>query len=844
MIGRQGWGLAAVYALRDLRGGINGFRVFIACLMIGVGAIALVGSVSKAIVTGLENDGRKLLGGDVALRITHRGISEEQKAWLRKRGTVSEIISMRSMARGNTGIRTLINIKAVDNLYPLYGGLVLSPNLSATKVLRKEAGVWGAAVNPIILDRLGAKIGDTVSVGNSAFQIRAIIEAEPDPLGGVRGITLGPRFLIADKSLPDTGLVQEGAQITWEYRLRLPPQTDLKLFREELNTAFPDPGWRVRDRTTATLGIERFLKRTTQFVTLVAFTALLIGGVGVGNSTRSYMAAKTGMIATLKCLGAPQSLIFRLFFIQIALMGVVGTLLGVLLGAILPVIFATSLSQVLPLPIEVGFYPVPLTLATSFGLLTASAFTVWPLAGACQTSAAALFRSLISPIAKPNGFGALLTSIATIAALGLLAVGSAQDRTIAGWFVLGALGTFLIFFGAGKLVMWTASKIRGFRTTEFRLALANLHRPGAQTGNVILSLGMGITVLVTVMVVEANIWRQLEKSLPGKAPDYYFIDIQPNQTENFDKILKASAKLDFMERVPILRGRILKVNGADASKVKVSDNKRWVLRSDRGLTWSRLPPPSANIVEGEWWPIGYQGPPLISFDLEAARAMGIGVGDALTIDVLGRPITAKISSLRKINWANLGINFVIIFSPGVIETAPQTQIATVRLSRGVTTDIEKIITDRFRNVTAVRVKDILDAVSELMAKIGWALKASALITLLAGILVLGSAIATAHRQRIYDAVILKVLGAKKTQVASTFLIEYGLLAIATAILAAVIGSGAAWAVVTQVMRAEWEMAWVVLIATVLTSCSTVLLGGIIGTWRALGRKAAPMLRND
>ena len=341
-----------------------------------------------------------------------------------------------------------------------------------------------------------------------------------------------------------------------------------------------------------------------------------------------------------------------------------------------------------------------------------------------------------------------------------------------------------------------------------------------------------------------NITRQLKTNLPERAPDYYFIDIQPNQVKEFDSIIKSSGSVDILDRVPMLRGRILKINGLDSRKVKVAANKRWVLRNDRGLTWARIPPMGASIVAGEWWPSDYDGPPLISFDAEAAQAMGIGVGDTLTIDILGRPIIATISSLRKIQWENLGINFVIIFSPGFIEHAPQTHIAAVRMAKDEDTDIEKIVTSKFRNISAVRVRDVLDTLSNLMVKVGWSIRAAAIITLISGILVLGGAIAATHHRRIYDAVILKVLGAQRYQVSLSFLLEYGLLAFATASIAAFIGSAAGWAVITQVMRSDWLPAWGAVLGTVSCASILILIGGLIGTWQALGRKAAPILRND
>lgn len=837
-------GLALKLAGRELRGGLRGFRVFVACLALGVGAIAAIGSISQAIVTGLAADGQKLLGGDVSLRLVHRQITDDQRRWLNSNADMSQIVSMRSMARAQDGGRTLINLKAVDDLYPLYGTLSFEPPLPKDQLFAKQNGLWGAAVKDPVLTRLGLKIGDTVKVGQTQFQIRALLAEEPDNISGARAITYGPRFLVSSDSLEETGLVRRGAQITWEYRLRLPPETDLKAFRADLEERFPDAGWRIRDRTGATVGIERFINRTTQFVTLVGLTALLIGGVGAGNAARSYLAGKTGVIATLKCLGAPQSLIFRIYLLEIAAMTALGILAGLIVGAGLPVAGSALLSAALPVPVQTGLYPAPLILASAFGLLTALVFSLWPLARACRTAPGNLFRSLISPPeGRPRG-AVLFWLGGLIIALSALAITTSHDKLIASWFVIGSAAAFVIFFYAGKAVMRLAAAIDKARGTELRLALASLHRPGTQTGNVVLSFGLGLTVLVAVMVVEGNVGRQLAETLPERAPGFYFIDIQPSQTEAFDQSVKAAEGVKDVARVPMLRGRITEVSGIDARKIKVREDKAWILRNDRGLTWARTPPEGTEITEGSWWPANYSGPPLVSFDAEAAEAMNIGLGDTLTIDVLGRPITATISSLRRIRWGNLRMNFVLILSPGVIEQAPQTHIATVRLTPESEDRVEKMVTDQFANVTAVRVRDVLETVSALMERIAGAIRLTAGITLLAGILVLGGAVAATHRRRVYDAVILKVLGARRRQVLTAFLIEYGLLAGATAILAAFIGSAAGWAVVTQVMKASWAPLPMTVLATVILAGMIIVLAGLAGTWRALGRKAAPLLRND
>jgi putative ABC transport system permease protein len=432
--------------------------------------------------------------------------------------------------------------------------------------------------------------------------------------------------------------------------------------------------------------------------------------------------------------------------------------------------------------------------------------------------------------------------------LGALSIGTAHDRVIAAWFVGASIGAFGLFYGAGRAVMSIAARLSAAKKstlkTTTRLALANLHRPGAQTANIVLSLGLGLTVLVAVVVVEVNLTRQIRDTLPAKAPSYYFIDIQPDQVEKFERTVRAVDGVTKLDRVPMLRGRITSVNGVPSKNVKAAPNVAWVLRNDRGLTWSARPPENAKIIEGSWWPDNYSGPPLISFDARAARGFGIGVGDRLTINVLGRPITARIANLREIAWGTMQINFVIIFSPGVIEKAPQTHIATLRLAPESESEVEAAVARQFANITAVRVRDILDILTGLMERIADAVRLTAGITVLAGALVLGGAIAGGQQRRLYDAVVLKVLGARRRNVLASLFLEYLFLATSTAFAAAIMGSVAGWAVLTKVMRIDWIPVPEAVILTALGASLFIIALALAGTWRVLGQKAAPMLRND
>ncbi len=832
-------------ALRDLRGGLSSFKIFLACLVLGVAAIAGIGSISSSIFAGLAADGRVLLGGDVALRLAHRPASPEQLKWLKARADVTRVTSMRSMAnRQDKTSRLLVNLKSVDGLYPLFGALKLDRDDDLKDLLALRDNAWGAIIEPRILERLNLKIGDLVTVGSAQFRLNAIIESEPDRVSGIRAITRGPRLTIDAKSLAATGLVQPGTQISYEYRLRLPATTPLIAFKKALTNKFPEAGWRIRDRTTAAPSAERFINRTAQFLTLVGLTALLIGGVGAGNAVRGYLGGKTTIIATLKCIGAERRLIFLTWLTEIAVMTGAAILIGLTIGAILPAALSAALAELLPVPLRIALYPEPLLIASCYGILVSAAFSLWPLARACGVSPGSLFRDLVVPAGSRVSWQIGLLIVLCVAALATLAIITAHDQRIAFGFVGGSAVAFGIFYGAGKLMMKLAALCSGIKSTRIRMALANLHRPGSQTANVVLSMGLGLTVLVAVVVVQSNLSRQITETMPNKAPGFYFVDIQPHQVDKFEKVVRQTSPIESINRVPMLRGRITHVRGIPASEVKAGSNAAWVLRNDRGLTWSTEAPQGAKIKEGVWWPANYNGPPLVSFDAGAAAGLGLTIGDAITVNVLGRPITAKIANLRAIDWRTLRVNFVMVFSPGVIQHAPQTHIAAIRLDPQYENAVENAVAANFANISAVRVRDVLKAVSALMDRIAAAVQLTAGFTILAGTLVLAGAVAAGHQRRIYDSVVLKVLGARRRDILATLLLEYGLLALSTALLAAGLGTFAGWAVLKHVMRAEWLPVAVPVATTVIGATLFMVCVALLSTWRSLGQKPAALLRNE
>lgn len=847
------WSVALRFALRELRGGIKGFRIFLACLALGVAAIAGAGSLNESVKAGIEGDAQPLLGGDIQARLTERPANAAEMAALTEAGTVSYQVQLRSMARaenpdGTVRDRTLIELKAVDAAFPLYGTLELDPAVPLPRLLEQSNGVWGAGVDPSLANRLGIKVGDIIKVGEAGFEVRAFIAHEPDRV--VTFATAGPRVLISTAALADTQLIQQGSLVTHIYNVRLPQGTDAEALRERLKTRFPDTGWRLRGLNQAAQNVEMFLDNVTLFLTLVGLTALLTGGIGVANAVRAYMMGRITTIATLKCLGAPAGVIFRMYVIQIAILSAVGIGLGLAIGAGVPIAAGQALEGLLPVNAQFGIYPGPLFKALVFGLLTAAVFALWPLARARDIPPVALFRNLLAQTrAWPRRrYVAALALLA--AALAAYTIGTAEQPKYAAYFVAGTAVALVLFRLAAGAVMALARRLTAGRggvvagQPTLRLALSNLYRPGAPTTSVVLSLGLGLSVLVAIALVQSNLNARIAEGLPDDAPTMFFIDIQPPQVEEFTKVVMAVPGAKKVSTASMIRGRITKIKGVPVDQAEIKPDSRWAVRGERGVSSAARLPENAKLVRGQWWPADHAGENLVSIDERVAADMNLDLGDNITLSVLGREITATVANTRDVRWQSGTMNFTLIYSPNALAGAPGMYIATVNSEPGAEDRIEDAVLDAMPNVTVVQVRDAVDMLKDVLDSLSVAVRITAAVALVAGALVLAGAIAAGHARRIYESVVLKVLGATRGNVLSAFLFEYCLLGLATGGIAVGVGALAAWAVVVHIMRLAWGMDYGLALGVVGACIAVTLLAGFAGTWRAMGVKAAPLLRND
>jgi putative ABC transport system permease protein len=836
-------------AVRELRGGVRGFAVFLACIALGVGAIAGIGSSADSLAEGLAREGQVILGGDVAFSLIHRQAAPPERAFLDAQGDLSISATMRAMARTEDGRAALVEVKAVDGRYPLYGAVHLDPAGDLASALAVRDGAFGAVAEPTLLARLGIPVGARLRVGGATIEIRAGLLSEPDRLAA--GLAFGPRLIVSQAALTATGLVQPGSLVRWTYRLRLAADPARMHATDGLvaqaRARFPDAGWDIRTRDNASPDLSRNIRRFTQFLTLVGLTALLVGGVGVANAVKTYLDRKRDVIATLKALGATGAEVFAIYLLEVMVLAAVGILVGLLVGAALPFLIVAAFAPIIPVPIVPALHPGPLLLALVYGFLTALAFALWPLGRAHDLPVSGLFRDTVAPTRRLPRLRYLLASAMTLAALAGFAVALAYDRHVAMVFVAAAAALFIVLRGMALIVMLAARRVRRPRSSLLRLALADLHRPGALTPTIVLSLGVGLALLVALTEIDGNLRREFTAGLPERAPSFYFLDIQQAEAERFDAFIRAHAPGARLERVPMLRGRIVSLHGTQVEAVRASPDVAWVLHSDRGISDSATVPAGSRVVAGSWWAPDYAGPPLVSLEARIAAGLGLKLGDPIVVNVLGRNIAATVANLRAVDWETLGINFVLVFSPNTFRGAPHADIATLTYADGGTTAEESAMVSAaaaaFPTITTIQVKAVLDAVAALARQLMLGIRGASAITLVAAILVLGGALATGQRHRLYDAVVLKILGAPRQWLLSLYAVEYLLLGLATALFGVSAGVAAAGLVVNKVMEVEFVFLLGPAIAVALSAVILTILFGLVGAFMSLRQKPGEVLRH-
>jgi putative ABC transport system permease protein len=842
--------LALRFALRDLFGDPRGFGIFIACIVIGVSAISGVSALSRSLAAGLAREGRVILGGDISFNLVHRELDAQERAFLEARGRLSEIALMRAMARRDDGEAALVEIKAVDpSTYPSFGQILLDPSQSLSAALEEKDGAFGLICDATLLARLDVKIGDALMIGDHRFQLRSALVGEPDKLAG--GFGYGPRVMMSLAALRATGLTQEGSIVRRLARVAVrgaqgvASDQEVARVADDAQAAFPLAGWEIRKRDAVSPQFSRNLDRFTQFLTLVALTALIAGGAGVANAVSGYVARKRQSFAIMKAVGAPGSRVFAIALTQTLAVAILAIAIGLALGAALPFAAAATLQRVTDLPVAAGFDPAGAAVSALYGLLVTLIFSLGPLGRAHSAPVAALLRDDVEAAhEEPLLRYRVAAGLAAVALVGAV-MASSTDWKIAASYLAATVVAFLLLRGIAALIVRLTRALPRVKQPQLRLALANIARPHNLTPALIVSVGVVQTLLVALALVEGAIHAEFERSDRRKTPNFFFIDAPKAQAAEFQNFLEERAPGAEIEHVPMMRGRIVAVKGVRAEKLRPRDDAAWVLEGDRGITFSDEIPAGSQLIAGDWWSKGEKRP-LVSVESRIADGLDVKIGDEITVNVLGRDVTARIANLRRVDWRSFGINFVLVFSPATFRNAPYSELFTISYGAGndalrdarLTREVAK----RFPAIAAIRVKDALDAVDKIASQLALAARTAAGVAILTATLALASALAAGQEARLHDAVVLKTLGATRPWLAGAYALEFALLGAAACLFSLFAGSLAAYLLTENLLKMDFVFLAGPVFATSLGALLFTILLGLAGTWRTLGQKPGAALR--
>ena len=826
-------------AWRETRGAHRHFIYFLVCITVGVAALVGVQSFSDSLARTVARSAKSLLGADVEIRSAHP-LSAESAAMVvsleREGAAVTSVREMAAMAQ--VGQRSLlVELKAVEPGYPFYGRLVTDPDQPLTSLL----GHAKALVHASLLTRLGLAVGDRIRIGDLDLVISGVIVQEPDRSLGV--FSLGPRVLIAAPDLDRTGLVRAGSRVRYRTLIRLPEGQPAEAFRDALALRLPDLAVRIVTYAQAQPGFRRFWTQLTLYLGMTGLVALMVGGIGVAVSVRAFVREKLSTIAVLKCLGAGWRDVFAIYLVQTVLLGFAGSLAGAALGTALQLMLAPVLVRLVPFPVDLMVSPRAMLNGLVVGIGVTLLFSLWPLLEIRRVSPALILRSQVAP--RLAGRRPWATALIVAGGLAAMAIWQAGSWKIGSLFIGGLGAAVGILALSARLIVALSRRARRGPLT-WRQGTANLHRPGSQAGAVLISLGLAVMLIVAVALLEANLRKELAYRSAGAAPAFFFLDIQPDQAEPFRRLLTAQEGGLAPDLTPVVRSRLAAINGTpvapDASRRR---DDVWYLTREYVLTWAAEPPSHNRVVSGRWWTRDEAArEPLISVEDEIAKQLGVRLGGTLTFDIQGVSVTARVLNLRSVDWESLDSNFFVIFSPGALDGAPTTYIATARVPRGQEDRVQAGVVAAFPNVTAIPVREVLERVGAVLDQIALAMRVVAGWSVLSGLVVMAGALSITRYQRLYDSVILKALGATRGFVSRVFAVEYALLGAGAGLCGTVLASGLAWVVLRFVLEVRWSFALAPLLGGVLAATALAVSVGFLGTRRLLRQKPLAVLRSE
>ncbi len=738
---------------------------------------------------------------------------------------------------------------------------------------------YGAVVQESLLIRMGLSIGDRIKLGQAQFVIAGVLKTEPDRMANM--FSLGPRVMISRAGLEAAELVKLGSRVRHRYLLKLPASVPVQPLLYELRGRLAGESARVSSYRDAQPQLKQFLDQLARYLGLVGLTALFVGGIGVAMTVQAFLKGKLQGIAILKTLGAESRTIAATYLLQAIVLAAIGSLAGVALGIGLQTVLPRALAGMLETDLldQVEFSSTlstaslpPILKGIGLGLLTTLLFTLWPILEVRKIRPVMVMRrAFLASEANPAklsegrriGLAAhwprldlpkLLTAAVIVAGLAGLAMWQAGSWKIGLLFLAGLLaGVSGLLLGATGLIR-LLKLLPVPRIVSLRHAVGNLSRPGSQVAGIVTAIGIGVMVIATVSLIERSLVQQIGEKRPADAPTFFFIDIQPDQAQGFARLIHSRTGEPAPQLTPLVRSRLHSVNGQrvkteeDGEKereTKDEQRRSWYFTREYVLTFLETLPKDNVVTRGAWWTRGQAFPaPLVSVEEEAAKHLGLDIGSTVTFEIQGATITAQVSSIRKVEWGNFSTNFYMVLSPGALEGAPFTYVATVRVPPQDEVSLQQAVVAAFPNVTAINIGEVLDSFARILDRLSLAIRAVALFCVGAASLVMVTALAATRYRRLYEAVVLKALGATRGLIARSFAVEYALMGTVAGVIGIVLASSLSWAALRYVFDLSWSLQAGLLLIELLAAMLLTLAIGFLSTYRLLGMRPLAVLRQE
>jgi putative ABC transport system permease protein len=881
-------GFPLIMAWRETRTTWRHCASFCVGIPLGVGILVAISLFATHVEQAVTREARGLMGGDLEIRLSHP-LSEQGALAIESLTTrgiavlhVSELVGMAATVDSRQRTQ-LVELKAVESRYPFYGQLRVEParplmellaplaiGQSAQASSRQRAPGYGAVVQQSLLVQLGLAVGDRFKVGEAVFTITGILRREPDRVVGP--FTLGPRVMISREGLTATALMKPGSRVRERYLLKLPPSLHAQAVIEELRNRLRGESARILSYRDAQPQLKAFLDQLTRYLGLIGLTALFIGGIGVATTIHAFIQEKLETIAILKALGADSRTVMNTYLLQTLLLGTVGSLVGAVLGAgveqalppLVSDLFGADLLEQLGFSIIVGPSSIwPVLKGVALGLLTTLMFALWPLLAIREVRPTHLVRRTIQTHAHPPAWQERLGLTDRARTLTALAIGTGLAGLavwVAGTWQMGllfiaALITAVTLLALGAwVVTHTLKVLPSPHSLAIRYAIRNLCRPGSQTFSITISVGIGVMVIMAVSLVERTLVRQVLASRPVDTPSFFLIDIQPDQTDALIRLLSRHDPSSPPTLTPLVRSRLRAINGRPVSLPEEQEGRlnepdrrtQWYLSREYVLTFLYELPRGNTVIKGEWWkPDHVLSKPLVSIEEDAARHLGVDVGSSIEFDVQGKTVTAQVSSIRRVEWVNFSTNFYMILSPGSLDDVPRTYVATVRVPPEQEIPLQQAVVAAFPNVTAINVGDVLESVVRILDRLARAIRTLASGCILAGLVVMAAALAVTRYRRLYEAAVLKALGAPRGLLLRSFAMEYALLGMVAGTIGTGLAHWLAWALTKWLFEtATWTLQWDLLAVGLALTVGLCLLVGLLSTLRILNARPLPALRQE